>query len=171
MWPPVKLSLRNQDSMTRISIALVAVLLAACQEKLDPQVVALVGSDRINLGVEMAHIVPQPVDPPFEGEFEVLVTNQSQDRYIFPIDFGAQLLIYSEGTDAWRQVDNFINYLPEDGSIVLEPRSEWPDNEHLFSVRPAFERREEDTRLRIVVVGQDELGEVVGAYLDIPLND
>jgi hypothetical protein len=157
--------------MTRIRIALVAVLLAACQEKVDPQVVALVGSDRINRGVEMAHIVPQPVDPALEGEYEVFVTNQSQDRYIFPIDFGAQLLVYSERTDEWREVDNFITYLPADGSIVLEPRSEWPDNEHLFSVRPVLERREDDTRLRIVIVGQDEFGEVVGAYLDIPLSD
>ena len=171
MWPQVKRFPRNQDSMTRIRIALLAVILAACQEKVDPQVVALVGSDRINRGVEMAHIVPQPVDPALEGEYKVLITNQSQDRYIFPINFGAQLLIYSEGTDAWRQVDNFITYLPEDGSIVLEPRSEWPDNEDLFSVRPVFERREDDTRLRIVIVGQDELGEGVGAYLDIPLSD
>ena len=119
----------------------------------------------------MAHIIPQPVDPALGGSYEVFVTNQSQDRYMFPIDFGVQLLIYSEETDAWRRVDNFITYLPEDGSIALEPRSEWPDNEDLFSVRPVFERREDDTSLRIVIVGKDELGEVVGAYLDIPLSD
>ena len=157
--------------MTRIKIALLAVFLVACQDGADPQVAALVGTERINKEVTLTHIVAQQVSAAMEGEYEILVTNQSQDRHTFPVDFGVQLLIYSDNAGMWREVENFITYLPPDGSIVLGPRRDWPDNEDLFSVRPVFEQTSDDTMLRIIVVGQDERGEGVAAYIDIPLGE
>jgi hypothetical protein len=157
--------------MTRIRFALVAVLLASCQYRGDPQVSAIAGTERINKEVTLEHIIPEPVGVTLAGEYEVLLANQSPNRYVFPVDLGVQLLVYSEKSGEWRKVENFITYLPPDGSIVLEPRGDWPENEELFSVLPVFEQGSEDSALRVIVVGHDEDGEAVAAYVDIPLNE
>ena len=157
--------------MTRIRTALLAAFLVACQNRVDPQVVALVGTERINREVTLTHIVPQPVFAGLEGSYDILLVNQSQSQYIFPTDFGVLLLVYSEKAGDWRHVENFSTYLPLNGSIVLEPLRDWPDNEELFSVWPVIERTSDDTLLRVTVVGHDEDGEAVAAYVDIPLGE
>ncbi len=157
--------------MTRIRFAALAVLLAACQNRPDPQVAALVGTERINREITVTLIDPQPVSSAQDGSYEILVSNQSQKRYLFPTDLGVQLLVYSEKAGGWRNVENFITYLPPDGSVVLEPRRNWPEDQVPLSVWPVFERTSDDTLLRVTVVGHDEDGEAVAAFIDIPLGE
>ncbi len=156
--------------MTRTRIALLAVLLAACQYRGDPQVAAIVGTERINREVTLEHFIPEPVGAALEGEYWILLANQSQNRYIFPADFGIKLLVYSEKAEQWREVEDLVTYLPADISIVLEPRGNWPEDEVPLSVWPVFEKSSDDTELRVIVVGHDEHAEAVAAYVDIPLN-
>jgi hypothetical protein len=157
--------------MTRVKFAVLALALAACQNGADPQVVALVGTERINREVTLTHIVPQPVIPALEGSYEILVTNQSPRQYIFPADFGVKLLVYSDAAGQWREVDNLTTYSPPDALFVLQAKGNWPEDEVPFSFWPIVERRADDSKLRVIVVGHDEDGEAVAAYLDIPLSD
>jgi hypothetical protein len=157
--------------MKRTRFFILAVALAACQNTADPQVVALVGTERINREVTLTHIVPQPVSPALEGSYEILVTNRSPRQYVFTADFGVRLLIYSEKAGVWREVENLTTYLPPDTSIVLQPRGNWPEDEVPISVWPVFQKSSDDTALRVIVVGHDEDGEAVAAFVDIPLNE
>ncbi|MEK9138020.1 MAG: hypothetical protein AAB393_12915, partial [Bacteroidota bacterium] len=118
----------------------------------------------------MEHFIPEPVGAALEGEYWILLANQSQNRYIFPADFGIKLLVYSEKAGQWREVENLTTYSPPDGTVVLQPRGNWPEDEAPFSFWPIFEQRPDDSKLRVIVVGHDEDGEAVAAYVDIPLN-
>ena len=157
--------------MTRIRIALLGILIAACQYRGDPQVAGIVGTERINREVTLEHFIPEPVGAALEGEYWILLANQSHNRYTFQADFGIKLLVYSQKAEEWREVEDLVTYLPADISIVLEPRGNWPDDEVPLSVWPVFEKRSDDTSLRVIVVGHDEQGEAVAAYVDIPLNE
>ena len=157
--------------MTRIRIALFALFLVACQNEVDPQVAALVGTERVNREVTLTHMVPEPAVAALEGSYEILVANQSHSRYVFPVDFGVRLLVFSEKSGEWREVKNLSTYLPADFSHVLEPRGSWPDDEIPFSVLPVFEHSPDDTKLRIVVVGHGDNGETVAAFIDIALGE
>ena len=141
--------------MTRIRTALFALFLVACQNEVDPQVAALVGTERVNREVTLTHMVPEPAVAALEGSYEILVANQSHARYVFPVDFGARLLIYSGKAGQWREVKNLSTYLPLDFTHVLEPRGNWPEDEVPFSVWPVFERTSADTLLRVIVVGHE----------------
>ena len=157
--------------MTRTRIALLAVFLAACQYRGDPQVAAIAGTERINREVTVTSFLPEPVSTELAGKYWILLTNHSSSQYIFPIDLGVQLLVYSESAGQWRDVENLTTYLPVDGSLVLQPRGNQPEDEMPFSFWPIFEQRPDDSKLRVIVVGQDEHGEAVAAYVDIPLNE
>lgn len=157
--------------MTRISIALLAVFVVACQERGDPLVAAMVGTERVNREVAVTRVVPEPMSPELEGKYWIILSNQSSRQLTFPIDLGVQLLVYSDDAGEWRAVENLTTYSPPDGSVVLQPRGNWPEDEATLSFWPVFDRRPGDSKLRVIVVGQDEQGESVAGYLDIPLDD
>jgi len=157
--------------MTRTRIALLAVFLAACQYRGDPQVAAIAGTERINREVTVTNFVPEPVSTDLAGKYWILLTNHSSRQYIFPIDLGVRLLVYSESAGQWRDVENLTTYLPVDGSLVLQPWGNWPEDEVPLSFWPIFDRRPDNSKLRVILVGQDEDGEAVAAYVEIHLNE
>ena len=104
------------------------------------------------------------------GEHTILlmVHNESSEYIHLPSDFNVHLISYIEGK-GWSEVDNFVNYLDDDG-VIITPNGTLGDVTAI-NVLP-FQGPE---NFRVVIVGnivrEDKITEEqVGAFLDIDLN-
>jgi hypothetical protein len=138
---------------------------------MDPQVVSFVGTDRINREVTLAQMTEAPAPQVVPGTYWVILRNQSSDQFLMPAGFTVHLLVSSEASGQWEEVEDRVIYHPENAPFALEPRGTLLDDELPFSVLPILDKVLDPSILRVIVVGEDPAGETVAAYVDIPLAD
>jgi hypothetical protein len=94
------------------------------------------------------------------------VENLSKETIIFPDDFGVKLFITDD--QEWIGVQNNVYYT---GPNYLPVKSEYPLG-LVINVLPYVPNLASPRSIRVIVVGyaQDNNKEILGAYLDVPLN-
>ncbi len=110
-----------------------------------------------------------------DGKLEInhtfcyLVTNDSQDKIVFPPTLNLRLYMFSEVNESWIEIQDSFNVSGND--IVLNPKGEefW---DVVNSVHPLVPPSKTPVKLRIIVVGQVDGGDErqVGAFLDVILQ-
>lgn len=144
-------------------------LSAACQSGPDAEVAAWLGTDRINREISLTLMNDDPASVRLNGSVFLLVRNHSVSAITLPPDFGSVLLVYSEVSGEWQEIENRVEY-PSDELITLSPRGELPFDERTLTVAPDREASPDLTFVRVAVVGENQNGETVAAYLEIPLG-
>ncbi|GER79665.1 MAG TPA: hypothetical protein PKC99_18905 [Anaerolineales bacterium] len=100
------------------------------------------------------------------GTIDLYIENLSDSPVSFSPDYGSKILIKREGE--WEEVDNDFDYSVS--GVILPTKSQYPPGLDL-SVKPILTQTERPITLRIVVVGvMVNIGESVGAYLDVILE-
>lgn len=112
--------------MLRSSVVLLPLLLSACQADIDPQVVSLVGSDRINREITLDQMTEAPAPQVFPGTFELILRNHSSKQFLTPTGFVVRIFVNSDASGTWVEVEDRTIYLPANAPIVLEPRGNAP---------------------------------------------
>ncbi len=113
----------------------------------------------------------QPIDQK-HGDIRIGITNTSNHRICFPVDFNVSVLSYEEAKE-WKELNNSITYLSIK-DIVLEPSGNFLDFNEIV-VEPDFESgAHQISEIRIVIWGEvcDGLskGKKEGAYIDVMIE-
>ena len=113
----------------------------------------------------------QPIDQK-HGDIRIGITNTSNHRICFPVDFNVSVVSYEEA-EGWKELNNSITYLSIK-DIVLEPSGNFLDFNNIM-VHPALENNAHQiSEIRIVIWGEvcDGLskGEKEGAYIDVTIE-
>lgn len=153
-----------------LSAILVAFLSVACLSRVDSEVAAWVGTERINREITLTLLTEDPTQIRLNGPIHLLLENRSTSQITLPPDFGSRLFVFSDKTGEWREVENQVQYLPADQPVVLSPRGELPWDEAGVSVIPLASETPDLSQLRILVAGNEENGEIVVAYIDLELS-
>jgi len=126
--------------------------------------------------VDMNHaIVPSDDTQPFDkthGDISIGITNTSNHRICFPVDFNVSVLSYEE-TREWKELNNLITYLSVK-DIVLEPSGNIQDFNNII-VSPDLENDvHQISEIRIVIWGKIcgglPRGKKEGAYIDVKIE-
>jgi len=103
-----------------------------------------------------------------DGNIRIGITNMSNHRICFPVDFNVSVLSYGEME--WKELNNAVNYVSVK-DVILEPSGDIQDFNNII-VEPDLENNAHQiSEIRIVIWGEvcDGLskGKKEGAYIDV----
>lgn len=147
------------------------VLAVACTPQPDVDMSAWVETLRINQELELGLLPNGPQSAQLNVPLQLVIENQSGAAITFSADFGLRLLAKSKATQEWQEIENLVEYLPADHDVVLGPSDDPLTNFTTFSALPKIEQRGEFSQLRLIIVGRDDAGGLVAAYVDVPIEE
>ena len=118
---------------------------------------------------------PHLVNPnALQPTFIVKLNNTSEHYILFPSDYRIRLFLYSDDTNQWIEIENKAN-VASDLNLVLAPSGSDGAEIAFVPFHPDLEATEYPVDIRVVVsgnviIGDDEIGEQVAAYVDLHLD-
>lgn len=141
-----------------------ALALVACRPSIDPEIVAMIGTEHVNHDLTLAEFTEAPRF--FTNDYELIMTNESREPFMMPEGYASRIMAYVDGE--WVEVENLIHENFPPGALIVPGKGgRLYENELYFGVWPDLPPGA--TILRVIVTGERPNGETVGAYVDIPL--
>jgi len=155
-------------------LAILAIAIAGCNAGLSPQNAAfnkIISLDGMNTKLEF--IALDSEDDPYKigTSVKLGLKNLSENRIIFPSDYGLQLYTFQNGE--WIRVDNKAQYFPE-GNTQISPEGPDLPGQTTIGFFPDLIDMGKSTSLRVVIQGivyegDNPTDEEASAYIDIIL--
>jgi hypothetical protein len=123
----------------------------------------------------MLGTTPYLINPEsFQPGFIVKLSNTTEHYILFPFDYGVRLFLYDNEKNQWLEIKNQIHYATIHNKVLVPYGADGADFTFVSFV-PDLEKRDYPVDIRVSVlgnfiVGENEIGDEVGAYVDLHLD-
>jgi hypothetical protein len=121
-------------------------------------------------------LLPPDDEPTYKAGnmIHLFLDNKSDNEIQFPNDFGIRIFYYSSAENTWIEIQNLVNYHPDE-DIVMSPNNIIIPSSEFITVNPALSQSDDINEIRVVVIGSiknegESYTRQVGSFIDIDVD-